>query len=286
MNTNYQPYLDLALKAARQSGELIRKSIGSSHQIDKKGRIDLVTEVDKASEQLIFSLIKDTFPSHSILGEEQGEITGSNATCRWIVDPLDGTTNFASGYPFFAISIAFELEGRVVVGVVYDPCHDEAFYASLGGGAFLNGQPIHVSDNSSLEDALLVTGFPYDISSSPDIHLGMFHDLIIKARGVRRDGSAALDLCYIACGRFDGYWELGLSPWDIAAGSLIVREAGGTMSDFLGEPHNMLFRDLMASNGKIHPKLLEAASKYSDALRRSPYWIQEGERIDHSTYKR
>lgn len=286
MSSQYQPYLDLALKAAKQAGELIRKAVGESHHIDKKGRINLVTEVDKASEKLIFSLIKSTFPEHSILGEEQGQIIGSDNNCRWIVDPLDGTTNFASGYPFFAVSIAFELNGQVVVGVVHDPCHEETFYAVLGEGAYLNGQPIHVSDNAILEDALLVTGFPYDVSSSPDIHLGMFHDLIIKARGVRRDGSAALDLCYIACGRFDGYWELGLSPWDIAAGSLIVKEAGGKMSDFLGEPHNMLYRDLMASNGKIHPALLEAAKKYTTALRHSPYWIEKGERINHSTYKR
>ncbi len=286
MHSKYQQYLDLALKAAHQAGELIRKAIGESHHIDKKGRINLVTEVDKASEDLIFSLIRNTFPEHSILGEEQGQVIGSNSQCRWIIDPLDGTTNFTSGYPFFAVSIAFEQNGQVVVGVVHDPCHEETFHAVFGEGAYLNGHPIHVSDNANLEDALLVTGFPYDVSSSPDIHLGMFRDLILKARGVRRDGSAALDLCYIACGRFDGYWELGLSPWDIAAGSLIVKESGGTMSDFLGKPHNMLYRDLMASNGKIHPALLEAAQIYIEALRHSPYWIEKGERIDHSTYRK
>ncbi|MCR4783338.1 MAG: inositol monophosphatase [bacterium] len=285
-NQDYQKFLDVAIEAAQEAGKVIREGFGQKHHIDKKGRIDVVTEVDKKSEEIIFSFIRKHFPEHSILGEEEGQVTGQSNRSRWIVDPIDGTTNFAAGYPFFAISIAYEEDGQVRAGLVYDPYHDELFKAIKGGGAFLNDQPIHVSHQTDLIDSLLVTGFPYNVSSSPDIHLGLFRDLILKARGVRRDGSAALDLCYIACGRFDGYWELGLSPWDVAAGILIVHEAGGLVTDFLGKPHNILYRDLIASNGRLHLDLLKAAEPYLEALHHSPYWIEAGERIDHATYKR
>lgn len=276
----YQPYLDFALDTARRAGALIREKTHTAHKIDKKGRINLVTEVDRASEELIFSAIRKAYPEHSILGEEQGKVSGQESNCRWIVDPLDGTTNFASAYPCYCVSIAFELDGTVLIGVVYDPTRDEAFYALKGGGAFLNGEPIHVSEQDNLEDALLVTGFPYDIALHPEIHLGMFSDLIVKARGLRRDGSAAIDLCYIACGRFDAYWELGLSPWDVAAGNLIVSEAGGKISDFFGREHNLLYRDIVATNGKMHPAIMQACAKYHEALLSSPYYVKAGERAE------
>ncbi|MCR5661873.1 MAG: inositol monophosphatase [bacterium] len=277
MQENYEKYLQTALHAAKEAGLLIRHKIGQNIHIDKKGRINLVTEVDMASEELIRNIITSEYPEHVILGEEKGAI-GEEKTHRWIVDPLDGTTNFAQGYPFFSVSIALEVNGQVVAGVVHDPTHEETFSAVKGQGAMLNGRPIHVSDHKILEESLLVTGFPYDISSSPDLHLNLFRDMVLKARGVRRDGSAALDLCYIACGRFDGYWELGLHPWDMAAGALIVTEAGGRMSDFLGEPHNLIFRDMVASNGLVHEEMLRTIAPYENALRASSYWTDMGTR--------
>lgn len=273
MQEDYQTYLQTATEAALGAGDLIREKVGKSVHIDMKGRINLVTEVDVASEALIRRMISERFPGHTIFGEENGSV-GTDAEYRWIVDPLDGTTNFAQGYPFFSVSIALEVRGQVVVGVVHDPTHRETFSAVRGQGACLNGQPIHVTDHAELEKALLVTGFPYDVSSSPDIHLGLFRDLVVRARGIRRDGSAALDLCYVACGRFDAFWELGLSPWDIAAGSLIVSEAGGRMSDFLGKPHNLVFRDMLASNGLLHEDILKIIAPYTEALRLSPYWTE------------
>lgn len=295
MSEQYLQYLQSAREVATLAGAMIREKLGQSIHVDKKGRINLVTEVDMASEKLIRDYLAKYYPDHYILGEEGGETacscahpsskdTGAQGSAptvalhsgkkfRWIVDPLDGTTNFAQGYPFFCVSIALEINDEVVVGVVHDPNHNETFYACRGQGAFLNDYRISVTNHSNLEEALLVTGFPYDISSSPDIHLGLFRDLVVKARGIRRDGSAALDLCYVACGRFDAFWELGLSPWDMAAGSLIVREAGGQMSDFAGATHNLVFRDMLASNSHLHHPMLEVIKPYLPALRQSPYWV-------------
>ena len=270
----YHSYLDVALEAAHRAGELIRRARYQRHQIAKKGRINLVTEVDKASEELIFSTLQRYYPEHTILGEEQGQTTKRSSPYRWIVDPLDGTTTFAQNYPCFAVSIALEFEGRVIVGVVYDPCQDESFYATLGGGAYLNGHPIEVSQTDNLEDSLLVAGFPYNLNSAPEINLAIFRDMILQARGVRRDGSAAIDLAYIACGRFDAYWELGLSPWDVAAGRLLVQEAGGIISDFWGQEHLLHYRDILATNRPLHPVLLEAVRPYLNSLRHSPYWVE------------
>lgn len=263
-------YLEVARLAALQAGELIRRRAGTAFRVDLKGRIDLVTEVDTACEERIRRTLLEAFPDHRILGEEGGQ-TGGSHPCRWLIDPLDGTTNFAQGYPFYAVSIGLEIAGEMVAGVVHDPTRQETFQAIRGGGAWLNDQSIRVSPSQSLEESLLVTGFPYDLRSGPELHLDLFRDFVLEARGVRRDGAAALDLCYVACGRFDAYWELGLSPWDMAAGSLIVREAGGELSDFEGRPLRLEGRDLLASNGRLHPVMLERIRPHLPALHASRY---------------
>lgn len=270
MDEQTERYLSVARQAALQAGELIRRKAGTSFQVDHKGRINLVTEVDTACEALIRHALLEAFPEHRILGEEGGPTGGSHA-CRWLVDPLDGTTNFAQGYPFYAVSIGLEIAGEMAVGVVHDPTRQETFHAVRGGGAWMNGQPIRVTDCEKLQQALLVTGFPYDLSLAPDLHLDLFRDFVLAARGVRRDGAAALDLCYVACGRFDAYWELGLSPWDMAAGSLILREAGGMLSDFEGRVLSLEGRDMLASNGRLHPAMLEGIRPHLPALRTSCY---------------
>ena len=261
--------LEVARRAATLAGDLIRQKLGTALRVDMKGQINLVTEVDTACEELIRRTLRASYPDHRILGEEGGE-SGHDHPCLWLVDPLDGTTNFAHGYPFFAVSIGLEIEGQVAVGVVHDPTRDETFWALRGGGAWLNDRRIQVSDRDQLTHSLLVTGFPYDVRSCPEIHLDLFRDFVLEARGVRRDGAAALDLCYVACGRFDAFWELGLSPWDMAAGSLIVTEAGGRMSDFEGQPLDLRGRDMVASTGRLHGQVLEKIQPHLPALFRSP----------------
>ena len=268
---DYQHFLNVALDAAHQAGDLLREKFGTALHIDKKGRINVVTEADLASEKLIRAIITSKFPDHEILGEEGGLTIHSGAP-RWVVDPLDGTTNFAQGYPFFSVSIALEMGGVPVVGVVHDPTHKETFYASKGGGAYLNGKPIRVSDHRVFEEALLVTGMPYDVGDDPDLHVDMFKAMLVKARGIRRDGSAALDLSYIACGRFDAYWEVGLHPWDVAAGLVIVNEAGGKVTNYTNTPHNMMCRDLVASNSHMHPQMLQVLQPFVERLYSSKYW--------------
>lgn len=274
MTSKYQKYLDVALDAAHKAGAIIRENYGRPHTIDKKGVINLVTEVDKASEDCIFAIIRAAFPEHTIFGEEQGQKDGSDSSFRWIVDPLDGTTNFAQSYPFFCTSIALEHNGQIIVGVVYDAIMDETFSAAAGEGAFLNGKKISVSDNGEIGNALLLHGVPYNIRTCTDLNLDIFREFLLTGRATRRDGSAALDLCYTACGRADGYWELGLSPWDTAAGDLILREAGGKVTDFFGEEHSPFVRDLVSSNGRIHDDMMRIAAKYQDAVRNSPYWVE------------
>ena len=229
---------DAACEFARSAGAILLEGYGKVHAPEKKGRIDLVTEYDKRSEALLLERIRTRFPHHGILAEESGVHAGTSASCvpaiRWLCDPLDGTTNFAHNYPFFCVSVGVETNGVMVAGAVHDPVRDELFAAAAGHGATLNGRPIHVTAVSELDDALLVTGFPYDVREHPVRHLPLFQDFLMHAQGVRRDGSAALNLCYVAMGRFDGMWEGNLSPWDIAAGSLIVREAGGVVLDFNG----------------------------------------------------
>ena len=217
--------------------------------------IDLVTEADLASEREIISIVRAAFPDHGILAEESGE-TGAPSSARWIIDPLDGTTNFAHGLGNFSVSIAFALEGELQVGVVYNPVSGELFEAEAGAGAFLNGRKIAVSRQDHLEDSLLATGFPYTIRETLSPLVERFSLVLGAAQGVRRLGSAALDLCFVACGRFDGFWEEHLKPWDTAAGTLILREAGGIVTDFSNSPFEVRMQEILATNGRIHGEML------------------------------
>ena len=251
---------------AREAGAILREGYGRVHAPEKKGRIDLVTEFDKRSEALLLARIRERFPDHGILAEESGAHAGApDATVRWICDPLDGTTNFAHNYPFFGVSVGVEVAGTMAAGVVYDPVRDELFAAAAGHGATLNGTPIHVSGITTIEDALLVTGFPYDVREFPERHLPLFQSFLLRAQGVRRDGSAALNLCYLAMGRFDGMWEGNLSPWDIAAGSLIVREAGGIITGYRGEPLRLEGRRIVAAHPTLHARLIEVIATHPEA---------------------
>jgi myo-inositol-1(or 4)-monophosphatase len=248
--------LELAIRAAREAGELLRTHLGRSIEVSHKGPINLVTEVDLASEQLIRDLIANHFPRHAILAEECGAEGPLDADYRWVIDPLDGTTNYAHGYPCFCVSIGLEHQGQAVLGVVYDPTRDELFVAERGGGAWLNNRRIHVSSTATLDRGLLVTGFPYDISRTAFTNLDHFRNFCLAAQAVRRDGSAALDLCYVACGRFDGFWELALHPWDTVAAGLVLVEAGGRISDFGGAAFDPYRPQCVASNGLIHDEML------------------------------
>lgn len=256
--------LEAATSFAREAGAILREGYGRVHAPEKKGRIDLVTEYDKRSEALLLSLIQSRFPTHGILAEESGVHSGSTPV-RWICDPLDGTTNYAHNYPFFAVSVGVEVAGAMAAGVVYDPVRDELFAAAAGHGATLNDAPIRVSGITAIEEALLVTGFPYDVREFPQRHLPLFQDFLLRAQGVRRDGSAALNLCYLAMGRFDGMWEGNLSPWDIAAGSLIVREAGGVITGYRGEPLRLDGRRIAAAHPTLHARLLEVIAAHPEA---------------------
>ena len=261
-------YLDTARRAARQAGAIIRQRLGTAVGVQHKGRIDLVTEVDLACERLILEIIQADWPDHAILGEEGGH-QGAASGPLWIVDPLDGTRSFAHGYPFVCVSIGLELNGEISLGVVYDPIREELFEATRGGGARLNGQPISVSCCDRLEQALLVTGFPYHLAEIDNQALfDLFREMVVHSGGIRRDGSAALDFCYLACGRFDGYWEFFLKPWDAAAGVVIAREAGAHVSDLSGQPFELKRAELLATNGLIHPEMIERARPYLEAMRR------------------
>jgi myo-inositol-1(or 4)-monophosphatase len=248
-------YLDLAIQAAKESGKIQREWLGKEKRVELKGEINLVTEVDRICEGKIIEIITEAFPEHNILTEETPMPEGLSPY-RWIIDPLDGTTNYAHGYPFFCTSIALELEGKVVLGAVYDPLLDELFTAQQGKGAFRNGERIFVSTTERLTEALLCTGFPYDLRESPVNNLDHFNHFIMEARAIRRDGSAALDLCYVAMGRFDGFWELKLNPWDVAAGKLLVEEAGGQVTDFRGGQLDINGQEILASNGRIHQEMI------------------------------
>jgi myo-inositol-1(or 4)-monophosphatase len=248
-----------ARRTARKAGEILRRGMNRHRRVDFKGRVDLVTEYDLKSEKFITGEIARVFPHHSILAEESGE-TRKASSYLWIIDPLDGTTNFAHDYPAFCVSIGLEVDGRNVLGVVYDPVHEELFYAVKGKGAFCNRRRIHVTDQKKLSRSLLATGFPYDIAESKIDNLDNFARMYKTAQGIRRGGSAALDLCYLACGRFDGFWELKLHPWDSAAGVVIVREAGGRITDFHGRRFSIYGQELLASNGHIHRQMQKVLS--------------------------
>jgi len=253
---------DLAVHLARSAGAIQRDRYETRIQVrTKTASIDLVTEVDHACEALIVETLSAERPGDAILAEEGGGEDSQGATWRWVVDPLDGTMNYAHGYPRFCVSIGVERGGRPEVGVVYDPLLDELFCATRGGGATLNGKAIRVSQEQEIGRALLATGFAYDVHRSPDDNVDHFARFVKRARGLRRDGSAALDLCYVAAGRLDGYWELKLHAWDVAAGNLIVEEAGGRTSDFQGRPASGDGRQTVASNGHLHEAMIEVLQR-------------------------
>ena len=252
----------LAERIARAAGAIQRARYETALDVrTKSASIDLVTEVDHACEALIVEAIHAARPGDAILAEEGRGEDRAGAEWRWVIDPLDGTMNYAHGYPRFCVSIGVQRDGRGELGVVYDPLLDELFCAERGAGATRNGKPLRVSPVAELGRALLATGFAYDVHQSFDDNVDHFARFVKRARGLRRDGSAALDLCYVAAGRFDGFWELKLKPWDVAAGSLIVEEAGGRMSDFSGNPSRGDGRETLASNGRIHEQMLALLQK-------------------------
>lgn len=248
--------INIAIQAARMVGQFLRDHYNKPHQVSYKGVIDIVTEMDRESEQMIIGFLRDIYPNYGILGEE-GSKSDELCSYRWIIDPLDGTTNYAHNYPLFGVSIALEKQGEIVLGVVYNPVLNELFTAEKQGGARLNGQPIHVTATPELGKALVATGFPYDAWTNPADNCAELTRILKKTISLRSDGSAALDLCHIACGRLDGYWELDLAPWDMAAGALIVQEAGGMVTQVNGQPFNHLQKNVLASNGHIHQAMVE-----------------------------
>jgi len=249
-------FLQVAIAAAKEAGRIQMQHFGHSHKVEYKGEINPVTVVDKLCDQAISRIIFDVFPEHDILTEESPfKMKGS--PYRWVIDPLDGTTNYFHGYPCFCVSIGLELKGEVILGVVYNPVLEELFHAEKGEGAYLNGNRISVSQEGQLERSFLSTGFPYDIRENVDLYLRYFRQFIQKSLAIRRPGSAAIDLCYLAAGRFDGFWELGLHPWDVAAGSLIVTEAKGVVTDLKGGTFSIYSKEILASNGLIHKEMLE-----------------------------
>jgi myo-inositol-1(or 4)-monophosphatase len=247
---------EVAIAAANASGRLLVERMDSIREVRHKSAVDIVTDVDVQSEQLVLSALHSAFPTHTVVGEEGGARPGSEPRFRWFVDPLDGTTNYAHGFPFFSVSIGFEVDGQLRLGVVYAPCLNELFVVEAGGGATLNGRPILVSGVGGLHDALLATGFPYDRSLFSRA-LRSFEAMSMRSQAVRRAGSAALDLCYVACGRFDGFWEHTVQSWDLAAGALMVLEAGGQVSAPDGSPFDIDGGHVLASNGTVHAAMAE-----------------------------
>jgi myo-inositol-1(or 4)-monophosphatase len=250
--------LDTTIEIVRAAGAILRQGWGRAGRIDFKGEVDLVTEYDRRAEALIVAALLERFPTHHIYAEEQGDAGPGDSPFTWLIDPLDGTTNFAHGFPVFAVSVGLMHRGERLVGVVYDPTRDELYTAGLEMGARLNGAPIRVSEIAVLDRALLATGFAYDRRTAVDNNVGNLARFIRHCQGLRRAGAAALDLAYVACGRLDGYWEMGLNPWDVAAGTLIVQEAGGRVTDFDGlDAEHPSGKRIVASNGRIHSEMLD-----------------------------
>jgi myo-inositol-1(or 4)-monophosphatase len=250
-----QHFKDFAVNVAHKAGALLMQKIDQSIEINYKGDINLVTEADKMSENLIIAAIRQSFPDHGILSEESPSIL-DGSSMRWIIDPLDGTTNYAHGYPVFCVSIALEKDGVVMLGVIYDPTRQDTFTAVRGSGAYLNGKRLAVSATPDLNRSLLATGFPYDIRESKENNLNYFTVLAKEVQAIRRAGAAALDIAYVAAGRFDGFWELKLQPWDMAAGCLMIEEAGGKITDIMGSPWSILSPNILVSNGRIHEQMI------------------------------
>lgn len=252
---NLQQYLDAAVEAARIAGTYQRSRFASSLDVELKGDKDLVTEVDKESERLIVGHLRSLFPDHNVIAEE-GDYPQNSSAFRWIIDPVDGTTNYAHSFPWFCSSIGLQQDGELVVAVIYNPIHDELFTATKGGGAFLNGRRLSVSNSAPLKSTLLGTGFPYDCASDPANNFDSFIAFQKAAHGIRRAGAAALDLACVAAGRLDGFWELKLKPWDVAAGVLLVLEAGGIVTTFDGSAYDVFNDRIVASNGLIHDEMI------------------------------
>ncbi len=242
---------DFAVSIAREAGDFLKEKLREEIHVEYKGEINIVTEADRLSEEMLLSKIRSHYPDHDILTEESAGIQ-RGSSCRWIIDPLDGTTNYSHGYPVFCVSVGFEQEGETILGVVYNPMMGELFAAERGKGAFLNGRRIEVSNTRELTRSLLATGFPYDIRENPDNNINYFNVLALRAQAIRRAGAAALDLAYVAAGRFDGFWELKLHPWDTAAGRLLVLEAGGRVTDLFGGEFSLRSPHVLATNGLIH----------------------------------
>jgi myo-inositol-1(or 4)-monophosphatase len=263
-------YLATAIDIVLRAGDIQLAHARQGLQVRKKGAIDLVTQADLAVEAMCRQILADRFPGHDVLAEENGETSGSRVPgeagdrdrCRWIFDPIDGTTNYAHGVPIFCAALGLEIGGRMVVAAVYDPSRRELFTAERGMGAWLNGSRLAVSDTADVQDSLLVTGFPYDIQTNGGDILALFGTFIGRARAVRRLGSAALDLCYVAAGRFDGFWERRLHPWDVAAASLIVEEAGGRVTAMDGSPFDVHSEQVLATNGRIHEEMLDVVAVF------------------------
>lgn len=248
-------YLEFAIEIAREAGAILRERFGQPHEVRFKGTIDMVTEADQAAEAVIANRIRQTYPDHDLLGEEGSRGAGGDPPFCWVIDPLDGTTNFAHGLPTFAVSIALEKQGAPIVGVVYDPMREELFAARRGAGATLNGTPLRVSETSALIRSLLVTGFSYDLSVRA-MQAEAWRNFLTQVQAIRQTGSSAINLAYIAAGRLDGYWEWGTLPWDVAAGALLVSEAGGRITTMDGHPFQSAGRETLASNGVLHEAML------------------------------
>jgi myo-inositol-1(or 4)-monophosphatase len=255
MKSTNNKYLQVAIAAAKEAGRIQKVHLADLHKVEFKGEIDPVSEVDKLCEKAINQIILETFPDHDLLTEESA-FKEKGSPFKWVIDPIDGTTNYIHGFPFFCVSIALEIEGEIKLGVVYDPLFDELFQAETGKGAFLNGNRISVSRMKDLDLSFLTTGFPYDVREHGDFYLRFFRQFMMKSIAIRRPGSAALDLCYVAAGRFDGYWELKIHSWDVAAGGLMVTEAGGKVTDFKGGTFSIYDEEILASNGWIHEEML------------------------------
>ena len=256
--------LDRVIEAVKISGEILKDGFGNNFSIEfKSSKANLVTEIDKKSEKAVIDFISKNFPTHNILAEESG-LERKSSEFTWVIDPLDGTTNFAHGLPIFSVSIGVTKNEKIICGAVYDVISDKMFVAESGSGAELNGEKISVSVNDDLEQSVLATGFPYDIRENPENAIRKFNDFILNSRAIRRLGCASIDFCYLAAGVFDGYWEVHLHPWDICAGKLIVEESGGIVTNFRNEKIDIYSKQILASNGKIHHKMLEIINRSDD----------------------
>ena len=267
-------FLATAVEAVVRAGDVQMQHFGGALQVDKKGAIDLVTNIDVEIERAFRATIAERFPDHAVLGEEFANLDENRLPKHcWVFDPIDGTTNYAHGLPIFCSSLSLEINGEAIVAAIYDPSRRELFTAERGHGAWLNGQPLRVSSADALIDALLVTGFPYTVQQDPGELVGVFTEFLKTSRAVRRLGSAALDLCYVAAGRFDAFWEQKLNPWDISAGALIVQEAGGTVTDTAGAPFRSRAGNIIASNGRVHDAMVATLQGFIQRFR-SRNWTE------------